>query len=254
MTYRSQRILAVIPARGGSKGIPRKNLQPIAGTSLVGRAIRVAQSLDWLDRICLSTDDEEIAAEGRRFGLRVPFLRPPELASDTAGSTAMWQHAWRTSEAYFGEHYDVSVLLEPTSPLRLPEDVTATLDVLFSCECPAAATVSRAPAHFTPFKCLTVDEAGVIGFHHPQGRNYSLRQNIPAFYFRNGVCYAVRRKTLLEGGMIIEKDCRAVVIDRPLANIDDRHDLEYAEFLMQKRLGFTARVERAETSVEPRTP
>jgi CMP-N-acetylneuraminic acid synthetase len=237
MTYRSQRILAVIPARGGSKGIPRKNLQPIAGVSLVGHAIRVAQSLDWMDRICLSTDDEEIAAEGRRYGLEVPFLRPIELASDTAGSMAMWQHAWRASEDHFSERFDVSVLLEPTSPLRRPEDIGATLEALLSSGCKAAATVSRAPAHFTPYKCLTVDESGTIGFYHPQGHNYSLRQKIPAFYFRNGVCYAVRRSTLLEEGSIIEKECHAVVISRLLVNIDDRHDLEYAEFLMQKRQG-----------------
>jgi CMP-N-acetylneuraminic acid synthetase len=235
MTYRSQRILAVIPARGGSKGIPRKNLQPIAGVSLVAHAIRVAHDLDWVDRICLSTDDEEIAAEGRRCGLAVPFLRPPELASDTTGSIEMWQNVWRTSEAHFGERYDVSVLLEPTSPLRLPEDVTATVEAMLSGGYAAAATVSRAPAHFTPHKCLTVDEAGAIGFYHSQGHQYSLRQRIPDFYFRNGICYAVRRNTLLVGGTIIEKECRAVVIDRPVVNIDDLVDLEYAEFLMQKR-------------------
>jgi CMP-N-acetylneuraminic acid synthetase len=239
VTYRNHRVLAVVPARGGSKGIPRKNLQPVAGVSLVGHAIRVAQTLDWIDRICLSTDDAEIAAEGRRFGLAVPFLRPPELASDTAGSIAMWQHAWRASEAHFDERYEISVLLEPTSPLRVPEDITATVEAMLSGGCAAAATVSRAPAHFTPHKCLTVDEYGAIGFYHRQGHRYSLRQSIPDYYFRNGICYAVRRDTLLKGGTIIEKDCRAVVIGRPVVNIDDRVDLEYAEFLMQRREEFT---------------
>lgn len=235
MTYRSLHLLAVIPARGGSKGIPRKNLKPIAGVSLVGHAIRTAQALDWIDRLCLSTDDEEIAAEGRRFGLEVPFLRPAELATDGARSKEMWRQAWLASEAYYNEHYDASVLLEPTSPLRRPEDVTATVEAMLSAGCAAAATVSRAPAHFTPHKCLTVDEGGKIGFFHPQGSRYSLRQHIPAFYFRNGICYAVRRSTLFDGDSIIESDCRAVLIDRPVVNIDDLHDLEYADFLMRKR-------------------
>jgi CMP-N-acetylneuraminic acid synthetase len=235
MVYQKHKILAVVPARGGSKGIPRKNLCRLAGRSLVAHAARAAGALKWLDRAVLSTDDEEIAAEGRRCGLEVPFMRPPELAADLAGSVEMWQHAWRASEAHFSERFDISILLEPTSPLRRPEDISSTVDALISGSCAAAATVSRAPAHFTPHKCLTVSAAGIIGFYHDQGRRFSTRQKIPAYYFRNGICYAVRRDTLLEKAAIIEDDCRAVVIERPVVNIDDLHDLQYAEFLMKKR-------------------
>lgn len=234
MSYKANKILAVIPARGGSKGIPRKNLCRLAGLSLVGHAARTAAELPWLDCAVLSTDDEEIAAEGRRTGLQVPFMRPPELAADMAGSIEMWQHAWLAAEAHFSEQYDISILLEPTSPMRRPEDITAVVDTLIDNNCAAAATVSRAPAHFTPHKCLTVDAESTIGFYHEQGQRFATRQKIPAYYFRNGICYAVRRKTLLEDANIIEKDCRAVVIDRQIVNIDDLHDLEYAEFLMQR--------------------
>ena len=234
MTYKKNTILAVVPARGGSKGIPRKNLCRLGGLSLVGHAARTAGKLPWLDRAVLSTDDEEIAAEGRRTGLEVPFMRPAELAADMAGSVEMWQHAWRASEAHFGEAYDISILLEPTSPMRRPEDITAAVDALIASGCAAAATVSQAPAHFTPHKCLTVDAGGTIGFYHDRGQRFAIRQKIPAYYYRNGICYAVRRKTLLEDAHIIEEDCRAVVIDRPIVNIDDFHDLEYAEFLMQR--------------------
>jgi CMP-N,N'-diacetyllegionaminic acid synthase len=234
MAYKGKIILAVIPARGGSKGIPRKNLLQLAGTSLVGHAARTAEALPWVDRAVLSTDDAEIAAEGRRFGLEVPFMRPPELAADLAGSIEMWQHAWRSCEHHFGERYDISILLEPTSPLRRAEDITATVEALISGNHAAAATISRAPAHFTPHKCLTVDPAGTIGFYHKEGHRYSIRQKIPAYYFRNGICYAVWRKTLLEKGTIIEDDCQAVIINRAVVNIDDLHDLEYAEFLLDK--------------------
>jgi CMP-N-acetylneuraminic acid synthetase len=98
----------------------------------------------------------------------------------------------------------------------------------------ATATVSRAPAHFTPHKCLTVDESGIIGFYHAKGQQYSRRQKIPAYYFRNGICYALKRQPLLEKGTIIEKNCKAVVIERPVINIDDEHELAYAEFLLLK--------------------
>jgi len=96
MSYKGHKILAVIPARGGSKGIPRKNLCKIAGTSLVGHAANVARSLDWIDRTVVSTDDVDIAAEGRRYGAEVPFIRPEELSGMsltqwTCGSTPGWK-------------------------------------------------------------------------------------------------------------------------------------------------------------------
>ena len=104
---------------------------------------------------------------------------------------------------------------------------------------PAGKDVDRrrfcqAPAHFTPHKCLTLDENGIIGFFHQKGRQFSIRQKIPAYYFRNGICYALKRSTLIEKGFIIEQNCKAVVIERKVVNIDDQHELEYAEFLFQK--------------------
>jgi CMP-N-acetylneuraminic acid synthetase len=109
-------VLAVVPARGGSKGIPRKNLERVAGYSLVARAAMVARQLPWLDAAVLSTDDEEIAEEGRRYGISVPILRPADLASDTATGVAAWRHAWLASERHFDRQFDCSVLLQPTSP------------------------------------------------------------------------------------------------------------------------------------------
>jgi CMP-N,N'-diacetyllegionaminic acid synthase len=234
VSHRGFKILAVIPARGGSKGIPRKNLRKIAGTSLVGHAVGIARSLDWIDRTIVSTDDADIAEEARKYGAEVPFMRPQELAGDTSSSVDMWQHAWRESEVYFQQQFEISILLEPTSPLRRVEDISRTVDALIDSGSDAAATFSRAPAHFTPHKCLTIDAKGTIGFYHKQGRKFSLRQKIPYFYFRNGICYAVKKHTLIEKGMIIEENCKAVIIDRPTVNIDDEHELEVAEFLFQK--------------------
>ncbi len=233
MALHGHTVLAVVPARGGSKAIPRKNLCRVGGLSLVARAGRVAASLPWLDARILSTDDEEIAHEGRGHGLDVPFMRPDALSGDLANSIDMWRHAWLEAEKHYGQRFDISVLLEPTSPLRRAEDITATVELLLSGDYRSAATVSPAPAHFTPQKCLTVT-GGLIGFYHDAGASHSIRQTIPTYYFRNGICYAVRRKTLVEDRTILGEACAANVIERHIVNIDEPFDLELAEFLLQR--------------------
>jgi CMP-N-acetylneuraminic acid synthetase len=235
MSYHGLTVLAVVPARGGSKAIPRKNLQKINNISLVGRAAKIAVSIPWIDHAVLSTDDPEIADEGRRFGLDIPFMRPPELAEDFSTSVDMWKHAWLTSEEHYSMRFDISILLEPTSPLRIKEDIEKTMSALMNGDHLAAATVSKAPAHFTPHKCLTVDSQGYIGFYLQNGPQFSIRQKIPSYYFRNGICYAVQRETIINKGQILEENCVAVVIERPVVNIDEPYELDLAEFLMKHK-------------------
>lgn len=229
--WQGQRILAVVPARGGSKGIPGKNLRSVAGLSLIGWAAAVAKALPWIDRAVLSTDDAEIAAEGRRCGLDLPFMRPPELASDTATGAAAWAHAWRATEAADASRYECSILLQPTAPLRRPSDVERTLRAMIEGGHRAATTVSEVPGHFTPQKMLTRDPGGILHFVHPDGARHSNRQGIPTYWYRNGLCYAVRRSALLDHGEIVERDCIGVPVEGPVANIDEPFDLELAEFL-----------------------
>lgn len=234
MAYAGLSILAVVPARGGSKAIPRKNLQPVVGLSLVARAAQVAKAVAAIDAAVLSTDDAEISTEGRAHGLDTPFVRPAELASDTASSVDMWRHAWLASEAHYGQRFDISVLLEPTSPLRQAADIDRVIRVLVDDDRKAAATVSQTPAHHTPEKTLTLDDSGVIRFYHADGAAHTRRQTIPSYYHRNGICYAAKRATLVDHGNIIEEDCAAVVIDRPVVNIDEPFELELAEWLLQQ--------------------
>jgi CMP-N-acetylneuraminic acid synthetase len=232
MTPEGLAVLAVVPARGGSKGIPRKNLRTVGGVSLVGRAACVLAALPWIDAAVLSTDDDEIAEEGRRHGLDVPFRRPPELSGDGATSVDMWRHAWLAAERHYGRTFDLSVLLEPTSPLRTPEDVERTVRTLVEGGYPAAATVSPTPAHFSPHKTLTISMDETIGFYLEGGQRYSLRQSIPRYYHRNGICYAVTREHLVDEGLIIDRDAAAVVVERPVVNVDEPFDLDLAEWLL----------------------
>ena len=229
------RVLAVVPARGGSKGIPRKNLCKLGGLSLIAHAARTARALDWIDRAVLTTDDEEMAQEGRRHGLEVPFLRPAELASDTANPSEMWRHAWLESERCFGERFDVSLLLQPTTPLRLPAEVERTVATLIEGRHQAAATVCRVPADFLPDRCLTLGEDGRLRFFLPQGAGVTRRQDAAPLYYRDGTCYARTRRSLVEAGRDVEEDCAAVVIHHFVVNIDEPFELELAEFVLSRQ-------------------
>ena len=228
-------MLAVVPARGGSKGIPRKNLRKLGSRTLIGWAAKTAAELPWIDKAVISTDDTEIAEEGRRCGLEAPFLRPDELAADSASSAEMWRHAWCESERHYGRQFDISILLQPTTPLRNAADVERTVQAMVDGKRRAAATVSRLPGHYTPEKCLTVDENGIIRFYQQAGATYTARQSIPEYYHRNGACYAVTRKTLVDHGHIVEDDCVAVEIEGYTVNIDDPIELELAEFMLSRK-------------------
>ncbi len=237
MSWNGLNVLAVVPARGGSKGIPRKNLCRVGGISLIAHAARVLKPLEWVDHAILSTDDQEIADEGKKHGLDVPFMRPAGLSQDHSTSADMWRHAWLASEKQFGCRFDVSILIQPTTPLRTSNEVEQTLKAMVDGAHQAATTVSQVPAHFTPEKTLQMRDFGVLRFYHPKGQEHTARQTIPPYFFRNGLCYAVTRHTLIDLGLIIEEDCVGVVIDRYVVNIDDPIDLELADFFYAKDPG-----------------
>lgn len=234
MAWDSLKVLAVVPARGGSKGISRKNLCQVGGLSLIGHAARVATSLPWIDQAIISTDDSDMREEGLRHGLEAPFLRPSDLARDSTSAVDTWRHAWTTCETHYSCRYDLSIWLQPTTPLRNPEEVEQTVKALVDGGHQAAATVSRVPGHFTPQKILTLDHKGILHYFSDDGSQHSSRQTIPSYFYRNGLCYAVTRSTLLEKGVIIEEDCLGVLIERPLINIDDPIELELANVIFQK--------------------
>ncbi len=243
---RNLAVLAVVPARGGSKGVSRKNMRTVGGVSLVGRAVDLAVSLPWIDHTVISTDDSEIRGEAVCHGAAAPFVRPPELAGDEATSEDVWRHAWLAAEAHYGQRFDLSLLLEPTSPLRIEADLVATVDALSAGGHASAATVTRSPAHFTPHKALTIGDGGNLGFHMHNGATFSRRQAIPgAVYHRNGLCYGARRDAVVDRGEIIGADCAAVIVDRPIVNIDDAFELELAEWLLQRQERLTETAEPA---------
>jgi CMP-N,N'-diacetyllegionaminic acid synthase len=232
MTPSGKKVLAVVPARAGSRSIPNKNLLPVNGLSLVGHAILLSLDLPWIDDVVLSTDSEIIAAEGRRFGASVPFIRPAELATDTANSKDVWRHAFNMMEQITGKHYEISILLEPTSPMRTGLDIIECISRLENSNFGCIVTLSRTPGSFTPEKTLVVEENGGVRSLVTQDKDYTIRQSIPAYYHRNGLCYAIKRKHLLSKSPIIAENCGAVLCNRTVVNIDEPLDYECVKILL----------------------
>ena len=232
MSFEGFNILAVIPARGGSKGVPGKNLRTLHGKSLIEHVSSMIRELPWIDQTVLSTDDPGIQQHAVSIGLDAPFLRPSELSSDHAKSIDAWIHAWLFSEKHYNKKFDLSVLLEPTSPMRLPSDVRNAVALLITSRANSVATVSKTPGHFTPHKTLEIASSGYLHPYLMNGMKYSIRQEIPSYYHRNGICYAVTRDSLINQHNLMEKNCLPLLIERPVVNIDEEIDLKIAEFLM----------------------
>ncbi len=234
MTWNSLSVLAVIPARGGSTGIPYKNLHKVGGRSLIEHAAGTVAALSWIDRAVLSTDDEKIAEEGRGCGLEAPFMRPAELSGDLSPAVETWRHAWLASEEHYGCSFDISLLLQPTTPLRRADDVERTVRTMIEGGHRAATAVSRLPGHYTPEKIVKLDDKGCLSLYSEKSAGITARQAFPTYYFRNGVCYSATRDAVVRDLDIVNSDCVGVVIDEPIANIDDPIELEWAEFLAQR--------------------
>ena len=232
MTINNLRVLAVVPARGGSKGIVRKNMRKICGKTLIEHTVDCIKQLDWLDESVLSTEDSEIADHGKSLGLTIPCMRPAELAGDYSNSIDTWKHAWLTSEEHFEKTFDISVLLQPTSPMRRSKDIKDSVDLLIDKNANSVATVSKTPADFTPHKTLSVSQNGTLSPFLSDGLKYSIRQNIPDLYHRNGICYAVTRESLIDHNNLMENSCYPLLIDRFVVNIDEEIDIKIAEHLL----------------------
>jgi len=237
------RVLAVVPARGGSKGLPGKNLRTVGGVPLVARVGDVVRGCPSIDRAVVSTDDEEIAAVALAAGLEAPFRRPHELSGDRIGDVEVLRHALEATEADDGTRYDVVVMLQPTSPLRTPGQVEAALHQLAAGDLDAVWTVSPTDGKAHPVKQLRLVD-GQLSFDHPDGAQVVARQQLAPLWHRNGIAYAIRRSTL-EAGLLMGARTGAAIIEGPVANIDDALDLAWAEFLLEREQGGSAQDEHA---------
>lgn len=228
----NRRILAVVPARGGSKGIPKKNLREVGGVSLVARAGMIANEVEAIDRAVVSTDSEEIARAAEAAGLAAPFRRPEDLSGDRIGDWDVLHHALVTMEAADETTYDIIVMLQPTSPSRTAAHVAATLQKLVADGLDAVWTVSETDSKGHPLKQLVVGEDGSMDYYDPRGAGIIARQQLVPVYHRNGIAYAITRECLENQKTIKGRRTGAVVIEGPVANIDTELDIAWAEFML----------------------
>lgn len=228
------RVLGVVPARGGSKSIRRKNLKPLLGRPLIAYTISEAKMAKRLGRVIVSSEDDEILEVSRRYGAETPFIRPQELATDEALAIDVMRHAVISVEKEEGMRYDVAVMLQPTTPLRTAEDIDLCVEKLLSTGADSViSVVDVGPNH--PLRMKTIEGDKLIDYEDETVENLP-RQKLPPLYIRNGAIYATKRDVLIEAMSFKGKDCRAYLmpVERSV-NIDDETDMALAEVLMKRR-------------------
>jgi CMP-N,N'-diacetyllegionaminic acid synthase len=227
-------VLAIVPARGGSKGVPDKNLRQLAGRSLLDRTADVARRSGVIDRIVLTTDSEALAAVGRDAGLDVPFMRPASLAQDDTPMLPVVRHAI-DEVVRGGWSPDVIVLLQPTSPLRKPDHIRDAVALLRSSGADSVVTVVEIPKHHSPDYVMRIDDGRLKPFL-PEGARVTRRQDARAAYSRDGTVYAFRRDTLERFSSIYGEHCRPLIVDpHDSLSIDSPADWSAAERILADR-------------------
>lgn len=221
------KILALIPARGGSKGIPRKNIKPLVGKPLIGWTIDAARRASDIDRLVVSTEDEEIAAVARQLGAEVPFMRPVELAADDAPGVAPVLHAIDQLPGY-----DWILLLQPTSPLRSSADIEGIINLCRNRNAPSAVSVCEVSKH--PFWMYERDDLDRL---QPliQDRPETLRrQDLPKAYVLNGALYIARTDWLIENqGFMGSGTLGYVMPPERSADLDTLQDWRWISYFIE---------------------
>lgn len=226
-------ILGLIPARGGSKSIPHKNIVSLAGRPLLAYTCDAALASKRLTRVILSTDDPEIAAEGRRCGVDVPFMRPDELAQDDTSSLAVIQNVLSVLEDTEGYRTDVVVLLQPTSPLRQAEHIDSAVELLLETGADSVVTVTEVPHQFNPVSIMKIDQDRLVPF--VEGPLILRRQDKPQVYARNGPAVLAMRRATIQQNSLYGDDCRPILMSaEDSLDIDSPFDLLVCESLLSR--------------------
>ena len=228
-----ERCLGVIPARGGSKGLPRKNIRVLAGKPLLAYTAEAALAARRLTRVVLTTDDEEIAEVGRQWGIEVPFLRPAELAEDDTPTLPVVQHAVRWLEQR-GDSFDSVCLLQPTNPLRRAEHIDACIELLESSGADAVVTVLPVPAEHNPHWVYFRNPEGILKLSTGEPAPIGRRQDLQPAFHREGSVYVTRRRVLIEQNSLYGERLVGFLMDpAESVNIDSPADLDRAERLLR---------------------
>jgi len=231
--YKDKNILGLIPARSGSKGLPRKNIKPLLGKPLIAWTIEQSLASKYLDRVVVSTDDKEVAEISKKYGAEVPFMRPKELAEDNAKGIDVVLHTidW-LEENDQRKQYDLLMLLQPTSPLRKSEDIDKVIELLFLKEAKEIVSVCEVDHH--PLWANTLPENGCMKNFIKQEIMNKNRQELPVFYRLNGAIYLSYCNYIKERKSFFGKDTFAYIMPKSRSvDIDDEIDFKLVEILIK---------------------
>jgi CMP-N,N'-diacetyllegionaminic acid synthase len=228
-------VLGLIPARGGSKSIPKKNVVPILGKPLIVYTIEAAQASQRLSRTVVSTDDVEIAAIAKEWGAEVPFLRPPELARDDTPALPVIQHAVRYLETVEGWRADMIAYLQPTSPLRRDVHIDAAIDLLISKAADSVVSVVPVPHQFNPVSIMCLEEDHLVPFLS-EAAPLLRRQDKPEVYARNGPAVLVcTYETVMRQNRLYGKRTLPLLMEHEESvDVDTAFDLALVEWILRE--------------------
>jgi CMP-N,N'-diacetyllegionaminic acid synthase len=230
------KVLGIIPARGGSKGVHRKNIRPLCGKSLLAYTAGAALASARLTKTILSTDDVEIADIGRVLGIDVPFMRPVELAEDTTPTFPVIMHAVSKLES-LGEHYDAVCLLQPTNPLRQVKDIDNCIELLEETNADSVISILPVPHVYNPKWVYVRSTDGEMKLSSGDSEPVTRRQDLPEAFHRDGSVYVTRRSVLSEYGNLYGQKVRGYEIEEANSiNIDTQEDWNRAEELIKSSM------------------
>jgi CMP-N-acetylneuraminic acid synthetase len=231
----NRRVIAFIFARGGSKGLPSKNVRLLSGKPLIAYAIDHALAVPEVNRVIVSTDSVEIASIAREFGAEVPFMRPHKLATDFSPELLSWRHALEQVRQEEGSLPSIMISVPVTAPLRYPEDIVQCLDLFYSGEVDVVVTVTEASRN-PYFNMVTVNQDNSIELVVRPSLNYIRRQDTPQVYDMTTVAYVADPLFVLNVDSLFQGRVKAVKIPRERSiDIDTLLDFEIAEFLLSRR-------------------
>ncbi len=234
MTRTSTRTIATICARGGSKGLPRKNVLPFAGKPLIAHSIEQALACSLIDGVYVSTDDDEIAEVAARHGATVPYRRPPELATDQSAKIPAIEHLVAYLEGQ-GEIIDFVVDLQPTSPLRVQSDLAAAIGLAANADLVVSVTE---PSHNPYYSLVEIQADGTLKLSKSAGA--VRRQDVPAVWGLNGSIYVWKRAALAQAvrdGFWSVGIVPSVMPRERSVDIDDAFDFDFGQWLHERRQG-----------------
>jgi CMP-N,N'-diacetyllegionaminic acid synthase len=230
----SLRTLGIIPARAGSKRLPRKNVLPLGGKPLVAWSIEAARGAQRLTRLVVSSDDREVLDIAASYDERLPLTRPAELATDTSLAIEFVRHALETLEGQGEGPFEAVVIIQPSSPLTLPADIDATVDLLATSGAESAVSVVQLDHAIHPWKMKVLDGDRLLSYLVDE-RGRTAAHELPPIYVRNCSVYATRRSAI-DAGQILSDDCRGYVMPRERSiDINEELDLAFAEFLLSRQ-------------------